>query len=416
MCGVPAALRCANCRAAWYCGKPHQRAHWTGGPHKAVCRPYAVATSPELGRHWVASRDIAAGEVLLEERPMAVGPKAGSPAPICLTCYAPLDGRRSCSGCGWPVCGTRCEAAPVHREAECRLIAGHYDRHRSAVYCFLLPLRCLLLADRDDGRSVVDFRSLQSHLDVRLDTPLYRAYAVNVAAFVLDRLGLRATMAADGRPHDVRSVLEAAAVLDTNAFEVRRPGGRIFRAVYHRASMMSHSCVANTKHVFVGDVADGLPSIRVVATVPIDRGRPVTATYTQTLWCTLDRRRHLSAAKCFECSCARCEDPTELGTHVGSVACRWCAKGRLPAGHRGCTDCGREAGDADVVGDVDKAQRSVRSLSKTDCTGFERFLERVYAGELRSLHADHHVTVNVKYALAQLYGDRVSGQCSEQTC
>ncbi|XP_025405379.1 uncharacterized protein LOC112679701 [Sipha flava] len=131
VCGAPAAQRCANCLAARYCGRAHQRAHWTEGGHKSACRPYVVASSPELGRHWVTVRDVAVGEVLLEERPLAVGPKAGSP-PVCLTCYAPATGH-ACSGCGWPVCGPRCEAAPVHRLAECSLVRGHFDeRHLSA--------------------------------------------------------------------------------------------------------------------------------------------------------------------------------------------------------------------------------------------------------------------------------------------
>ncbi|CAH1736023.1 unnamed protein product [Aphis gossypii] len=356
--------------------------------------PYVVAESPELGRHWVAARDIAAGEVLLEERPLVVGPKAGSP-PVCLACYAPAADYR-CSACGWPVCGPRCEAAAAHRDAECRLIGGHYDGRRSAAYCFVAPLRCMLLA----GRGAAEFRSLQSHLDDRLDTPLYRAYAVNVAAFVLDRLGLRS---ADG---DDRSALEAAAVLDTNAFDVRRPGGRNFRAVYARASMMAHCCTPNTKHVFVGDAADGRPAIRVLATVPIGRGHGVTATYTQTLWCTRDRRRHLSAAKCFECACARCADPEELGTHLGSAACGGPCSGRVAAAAAGCATCGRPADDPEAE---QRAVRAVGVLSKSrDCAGFERFLERVRDGTMPPLHDNHHVAVGVKYALVQLYGDRIS--------
>lgn len=396
VCGAPAAQRCANCLTVRYCGKVHQRAHWTKGGHKSTCRPYVVATSPELGRHWVTVRDVAVGEVLLEERPLAVGPKAGSP-PVCLTCYAPATGY-ACSACGWPVCGPRCEAAPVHRLAECSLVRGHFDPNRTAVYCFVLALRCMLFRD-DPGRNQA-FRSLQSHLDRRLDTPLYRAYAVNVAAYVLDRLGLRAA------GHDERSALHAAAVLDTNAFEVRRPGGRKFRAVYADASMMAHSCTPNTKHVFVGDVADGWPSIRVLATVPIGRGSPVTATYTQTLWCTRDRRQHLLAAKCFECACERCTDPSELGTHLGSVTCVACGRGHAVTDTTGwwqCTSCGQQSENVDVT----EAELLVRSLDKTDCTGFERFLERVRGGAMSPLHADHYVTVGVKYALAQLYSDRI---------
>lgn len=401
VCNVPAAQRCANCQAVRYCSKAHQRAHWKN-VHKSACRPYAIATSPVFGRHWVAARNISAGEVLLEERPLVVGPKAGS-SPVCLTCYAPANGR-GCSACGWPACGPRCERSPVHRLAECPLIAGHYDPDRTAVNCFVLPLRCLLLDDLYGGRRTA-FWSLQSHIDARLNTPLYRAYTVNVASFVLDRLGLRSA-----GEHDDRSALEAAAVLDTNAFDVRRPGGRHFRAVYAEASMMAHSCTPNTKHVFVGDVTDGRPAIRVVATVAIARGHPVTATYTQTLWCTRDRRRHLLAAKCFECTCPRCDDPAELGTHLGSMACTECDAGRATITAVDiwrCASCGRETDGADRVAE---ANRYVSSLSKTNCGGFELFLEQVYAGAMRPLHTDHYTVVGVKYALAQLYGDRIAGQ------
>lgn len=357
-----------------------------------------------MGRHWVAARDVAAGEVLLEERPLVAGPKAASP-PVCLVCYAtPPAGRGRCADCGWPVCGTTtCRTSPAHR-AECSLIAGHYigsddesDR-RTATYSFVLPLRCLLLADHRDR---VAFRSLQSHLDARLDTPLYRVYAVNVASFVLDRLGLRSA------GHDERSVLEAAAVLDTNAFEVRRDG-RKFRALYAAASMMAHSCTANTKHVFFGDEN----AIRVVAAVPIGRGQPITATYTQTLWCTRDRRRHLWAAKCFRCECRRCNDPTELATNIGSDACQACTAGRLSPGHPECDRCGHRQSDADrssLERCVDDAERRVRAIGKTDCSGFELFLEQVRANAVPPLHADHYVAVGVKYALVQLYSDRISG-------
>ncbi|VVC43205.1 Zinc finger, MYND-type [Cinara cedri] len=407
VCGGPAAQRCANCRAARYCGRAHQRAHWKDG-HKAACHPYVVLTSPALGRHWVAARDIKAGEVLLEERPLVVGPKAGSP-PVCLACYAPVTDGRTCSACGWPVCGARCEMAPVHRLAECPLIAGQYDARRSAVYCFVTPLRCMLL-DSSEGDRRAAFRSLQSHLDRRIGTPLYQAYAINVAAFVLDRLGLRRLADSDGGPHDERSALEATAVLDTNAFEVRREGGRKFRAVYSQASMMAHSCTPNTKHVFVGDPADGCPVIRITAAVAIGLGCPVTATYTQTLWCTRDRLRHLQSAKCFECACPRCTDPTELGTHLGSIACRACATGRVPITADGpwqCTGCGRRTDDSGGDG-VAEAEHHVRSLSRADGAGFERFVKQVYASEWLPLHAGHYVTVGAKYALAQLYSNRIS--------
>lgn len=395
-CGAPATQRCSKCRVTRYCGKEHQRAHWA--THRAACRPYVVATSEPLGRHWVAARDIDAGEVLLEERPLVVGPKAASLA-VCLTCYARPPTNALCSGCGWPSCGPACSASASHRD-ECKLIAGHYRPGVIGTYCFVMPVRCMLLR----GHAATAFQTLQSHVDTRSDTPLYRAYAINVVAFALDRLGLRAA------GHDERSAFRAAAVLDTNAFDVRRPGGRHFRALYVEASLMAHDCTPNTKHVFVDHDHDG-PAIRVVATVPIGRGQPVTATYTQTLWGTRDRRRHLLAAKCFRCECRRCADPAELGAHLGSDACRACPGGRVPPDHGRCSECGHEWLDSDrdtfERREAD-AERHVRSLQPTDLAGFELFLEQVRERAV-PLHHDHHVAVGVKYALVQLYGDTLSG-------
>lgn len=43
--------------------------------------------------------------------------------------------------------------------------------------------------------------------------------------------------------------------------------------------------------------------------------------YTHALWSTLARREHLLATKYFACRCERCEDPTELGSHLGTLKC-----------------------------------------------------------------------------------------------
>jgi len=103
-----------------------------------------------------------------------------------------------------------------------------------------------------------------------------------------------------------------------------------------------------------------------------------------------------------------------LGTHLGSAACSGgddsgeCPGGRATAvGHWLCGTCGRLATEVEAA----HALQAVGVLSKTrDCAGFERFLERVRDGTMLPLHDNHHVTVSVKYALAQLYADRISGK------
>lgn len=50
--------------------------------------------------------------------------------------------------------------------------------------------------------------------------------------------------------------------------------------------------------------------------------------YTHALWCTRTRREHLLNTKYFTCRCERCADPTELGTHLGTLQCP-CKKGLM---------------------------------------------------------------------------------------
>lgn len=42
---------------------------------------------------------------------------------------------------------------------------------------------------------------------------------------------------------------------------------------------------------------------------------------------TLKRRDHLNESKFFWCSCERCKDPTELGTHASTLLCPKCTNG-----------------------------------------------------------------------------------------
>ncbi|XP_050434775.1 SET domain-containing protein SmydA-8-like [Adelges cooleyi] len=410
VCRRPAGHRCGKCGRASYCGRPHQLADWP--THKAECRrpPYELRECPTLGRHWVARDRVPAGRVLLEEKPLACGPKPASP-PVCLACHARLrSAAHKCRGCGWPACDAGNSCGPHHSAAECRLIAGHspFGDNESfescashSAYCFVLPLRCLLL-EGDNRRA---FRGLQSHLNERLDTALYRIYRVNLVQFVLDRLGMRASGLDDV------DVLEAAAVLDTNSFEVRCGGGAKIRAVYAQASMMAHHCRPNTKHVFVDG---GRWAIRVLATVAIGEGQPVTATYTQSLWRTRERRKHLKAAKCFDCACDRCTDPTEFGTHLGSAVCSDCGGYVAPDRVECSGGCGTEHDRVAYELKVAEAERRVRSFDRTDLQAFEDFLERQVYGPTRLFHCNHFVAVSVKYALTQLYNDRILDLSSKQ--
>ncbi|XP_049947959.1 SET domain-containing protein SmydA-8-like [Schistocerca serialis cubense] len=335
VCGVPAQEACALCEQTSYCGPQHQRQHWP--LHRAACSPLRVATSPQLGRYLVATRDLKAGELLLKEQPVAVGPRAGGGrSPLCLGCWRRLPAPP-------PTC-PRCSAAPLcpggscqHDESECCALreAGEAGARllRAGVEA-VLPLRCLLLAAArpDNWRQLLQ---LEAHAERR--GPGTAVWSHNDATVVqpLKEAGLLR--------ESEETCQRVCGVLDVNSFEVRAPHGGHdqLRAVYARAALMAHDCVANT-HLAVDDNF----VMTVHAALPIPKGAAVCFNYTNVLQGTAERREHLLEGKYFECGCARCRDPTELGTHLSSLRCPRCRKGLVcalqdqPNVWR-CCDCGR---------------------------------------------------------------------------
>ena len=57
-----------------------------------------VCYTPEVGRHLVASRDIAPLELVLWDTAVVVGPCADS-VPVCLECMDKVDGSYQCPHC-----------------------------------------------------------------------------------------------------------------------------------------------------------------------------------------------------------------------------------------------------------------------------------------------------------------------------
>jgi len=147
-------------------------------------------------------------------------------------------------------------------------------------------------------------------------------------------------------------------LIDVNALETVPPEGSV--AIYENASLLEHSCMANTRHSFHID-DKGRPRITIYAitsikryrvyififlhfsssniiccfqfllenfmtdlnyqSINIFRGEHLSTMYTHALWSTRARREHLLATKYFTCRCKRCSDPTELDTHLGTLKC-----------------------------------------------------------------------------------------------
>ena len=121
--------RCPKCSMV-HCGTDHLAVHrGSSKKHPEICWPFRIGRRDVVGNVMVASRDIKAGETILEEKPAVWGPNNKS-VPLCLDCLQPVkfvektiekveeEGtipvtkkvvNSFCSKCGFPVCNEKCK-------------------------------------------------------------------------------------------------------------------------------------------------------------------------------------------------------------------------------------------------------------------------------------------------------------------
>ncbi|XP_055373089.1 SET domain-containing protein SmydA-8 [Condylostylus longicornis] len=407
VCGVKASLKCGGCKNVVYCGKEHQKIHWKK-EHKNNCKCFEISSDPVLGRYLRATKDIKQGDVILRESPLIYGPKITS-YPMCLGCHKilpiplNLNDFYKCSKCTWPLCGPQCEKSPQHIE-ECKVmhekkfistITASKTPKKESAYCTILPLRCIMMKKLNPN-GYKQFTSLQDHLEERINTPLYKILKSNLVTFVKTILNLQDS--------DENEILKTAAILDTNSFEIRQPKNNIkIRALYPSSAMISHDCVPNTKHIFDDDL-----NIIFLATVDIPKGGTICTSYTQPLKSTLLRQEHLRQAKCFDCTCKRCMDPTELGTYCGAILCSKCKVGKIISTNTSdknapwkCELCPHQIPAKQIAWGNTAIQKEIENLDKKSPKDFEEFIVKYQD----TLHEKNTHILQIKYALTQLYGN-----------
>ncbi|XP_037084707.1 SET domain-containing protein SmydA-8-like [Pollicipes pollicipes] len=382
-CGGPAQLRCAACSVPYYCTR--QR--------------------PGVGRFTVAARNLAAGQLLLNEAPLASGPQLEA-EPQCLSCGRLLEARAAaCARCRWPMCGESCAASAAHA-AECAVLARDAgDRPKagskpSARYDCILPLRLLLL--RDQPRIWDKLTRLETHVEQRRDTAIYRDNQCHVVDYLRQRCAVDA---------DEELLHRLCGVLDVNAFSLRpKPGFGRRRGLFARTSLLNHSCVSNTQLSLDGEV------MQVRASLPILSGNEVTAAYISAYDPTARRHDFLRNGKYFQCGCERCRDPSELETHFGSHRCGSCRELVMstdplsPDAVWRCSGCGREQPASEVRQLNARLQAERQGLAEGSVQDLEDFIGR--HGEF-PLHPGNYHVVAVKQMLAQMYGNAPGHQLEQ---
>lgn len=331
-----------------------------------------------------------------------MGPKflAGQ---VCLGCYNAVDGRTRCSRCGWPMCG-RDECGDGDHAAECQLITSGGGRPIVGAipiqaYQTVMVLRCLALRDNNKGQQWRELIQLESHAKARRQNGMEDADQATVVRFIRDTLGLQV-------PEDV--ILQVCGILLVNSFEqpvMNAKNQHGLQAVYSTASLLEHDCVANATKSF-----NNKGQIVVRAAVPISKGEKIALCYTEPLWGTINRQRHLSQTKFFQCRCERCKDPSELDTYISSLYCQQCPNvkpGILlsenpfdEASDWICRQCGSRQPAKYVADIIETVGKEIVALKKGSASHCEQFLAK-YS---KILHPNHFYLTDVKMALCQMYG------------
>lgn len=108
---------------------------------------------------------------------------------------------------------------------------------------------------------------------------------------------------------------------------------RIQHTAFCRAKILSMTSIDKNLQIidFYLVFKEMFTFIRLVmrTTVNVKKGEELYTTYTHILYSTRERQKHLRDGKFFTCSCQRCTDPTELGTHFSSLLCKKCDDGAI---------------------------------------------------------------------------------------
>ncbi|XP_058834417.1 SET domain-containing protein SmydA-8-like [Topomyia yanbarensis] len=352
-----------------------------------------ILKSDQLGRFLVAKRDLVAGQLVLTEQPLVVGPYWDSDI-CCLNCF-----RNSCTIC------RQCRRAPLcydcigHNESEC-----NFYRKSNLDINFLFnhfnvvtAVRCLLLFGTNRAK-YDEMLNMEAHLEERKASEIWDILEKYVVRPLLDNEAFEKN--ADGLEVTGELIQRICGILDVNAFEIRGSEEQqhgvinLARGLYPKTALMTHNCVTNTLIS-----VDGQSCVRLYTTVPVRKGELIYYNYTRCLFGTFERRAHLRKGKYFICSCMRCEDPTELGTHLSSVTCTECKEGLCSYNSKEskweCNKCSNQL-NRDYVKMVFTSARNDAMACSFDIDD----LERVITKHSTTLNPRNSLVLEVKQTLA----------------
>ncbi|XP_014230172.1 uncharacterized protein LOC106654698 [Trichogramma pretiosum] len=365
-----------------------------------------------LGRHYVATRRIERGEIVIrEDEPLLQGPPLETES-ICLECGDRLSSGdegdfRPCDKCGWPLC-SQCES---HTKPECEFTQKYHKNGRvqtkpvpkmaHPAYRCVTVIRALMLRETEPR---VSEKFMRLSGDCRASD---KDDHLTVARFVKTFFSKY--------EESVEEIAKVSAIIQINAHElpICEPAQI---AVYDLASYLEHSCQANCSKIFTDQ-----GGLLIRASDTIEPGEHLSICYTDPLWSTQSRQMHLQVTKNFDCGCRRCQDPSEAATYFSGLLCPFCetkdavmvrekvddgtdglGQGQMAEEKLECAKCRdkldvAKAGLDDLLLEIGQKLHKLEKNSVEACRGFLKEHEPL-------LHRNHYYMVDVKMALAQLIG------------
>lgn len=213
-------------------------------------------------------------------------------------------------------------------------------------------------------------------------------------------------------------------IIEVNALNINLEHGQEICAMYPTACLLEHSCQPNCMYTF--DFGRQF-RVNMIAGRDIKKGEHLAIMYTHMLWGTQMRLEHLMTNKYFVCQCARCRDPTELGTYLSGLKCigdnlATCTGILLPASPHDpatewlCSGCPVRIENEKVSFLLANIEEEVDALLLNKDTSVEQ-VEALIAKLKQFLHPNHYHLFALKHSLIQLYGSKVgyeTGTLSEE--
>jgi len=355
----------------------------------------------------VATRDIKAMEIILEDTPAVSGPTYESRA-VCLECLGPVDGSTLCSHCNLPLCSDACRDGPNH-QPECQVFAKLTSKVSieqftgpEPLYGCITGIRLLNLKEtQPETWNRLDM--LMDHdKERRTELEYWNIIQSSIVDYVLEDLHLSST-------YSEAEVLRAVGLLRTNALYQPHTKGNV---LYTTFSFLSHCCTSNANYTVAKD-----DSLILRAQRDIPCGEEITIQYISFLHGNSKRRKDIRSNWFFRCLCTRCEDTTELGTFLSATLCLECSGPVLPQTNDidvenwTCGDCKAQVKTSKVEELLNKCENDIKDTVENDIEGFERLFEK-YS---KKLHTNHYLLLSIRKKLSQAFTRKGETQVPRQT-